>query len=75
MAQKQIPPFSSLISPDDLDRSFFASGTARAPLRQLLPFTLFVAIFVGFVVGIAVGVPTQHLAYYLAKEISMGIIG
>ncbi len=76
MTQKRIPDLSTLISTEDVEGLLFlARGTARAPLRRLLPFTLFVAIFVGFVVGIAVGVPTGHLAYYLAKEISMGIIG
>ncbi len=54
---------------------FFATGTARAPMRRLWRFTFTVSVIIGVVLGIAVGVPTNNLPYYLVKETAMGIIG
>ncbi len=66
----------TLVSLEDIDGLFFLwRGNARAPLRRLWPFTIFVAILVGLSVGLAVGVPSGLLGYYLFKEALNGLIG
>jgi class 3 adenylate cyclase len=54
--------------------SFLWNSAARAPLRQLWPFTIFTGMVIGMAVGIAVGVPSNQLAYYIFKETINGFI-
>ncbi len=51
------------------------NSTARAPLRTLWPFSIFIGVVSGLAVGIAVGVPTNQLGYYLFKEMLNGLVG
>lgn len=69
------PDLQTLIHREEFDGLlFFASGTARAPMRRLWPFTFFVAVMIALAIGVAVGVSTGHLVYYLVKETAVGII-
>ncbi len=56
------------------DSSAYLHHSTRAPIRQLLPFTLFVAIVIGMSVGLAVGVPANQVGFYLFKETLNGIV-
>jgi|GEM_PF-2174466 class 3 adenylate cyclase len=66
----------TLVSTEDVDGLFFLwRGNARAPMRRLWPFTIFVSVLIGLAVGLAVGVPSGLLGYYLFKEGLNGLIG
>ena len=54
--------------------NFLWNGTARAPLRRLWPFTIFIALIIGMATGLAVGVPSRLLGYYILKEMLNGLI-
>lgn len=75
MLQPIIRGIKALMQMQDLHNlGIWWNGTARAPLRRLWPFTMFVALIIGLATGLAVGVPSQMVGYYILKEMLNGLI-
>jgi class 3 adenylate cyclase len=61
---------------EDVDGlAFVMHSKTRAPLRRLVPFSMFAGTVIGLALGVALGVATGNLLYYFLKEGLNGIIG